>query len=299
MTSCPLGSGHESTQRCPRRDRGNRCPRAARPAALGTIPYPGGRRAWHHLGAGRSRGDHYRIDRGCAEIESRAASHRHAGRPHRQPLSRRCRRGGTVLRLAHRPPGPEEALHGDPRALPDRDGGDGVLTGLRHLRPLQDAHGRRNRGRVRGDQLGDPGADPRALSGTYRPGDQRQLLARRRRGRAGRGGPARYGLGARGDRLAARLRPGRRARAWHPPVAALDTGKPALADAARAHRRGGSHRRGHRTTSRGKPAGTAAREATPASASPHHGRRRRHPLPGLSEAHAARRRADGDPGVLL
>ena len=105
---------------------------------------------------------------------------RRAGRPDRQRLPDRRGAGLAVLRPSHRPARPQEAVQRDPRRLSRRDGGDRLLVELRELPVLPLPHRRGHRRRVFGDQLGDPGADPRAPARPHRPRDQRQLLGRRR-----------------------------------------------------------------------------------------------------------------------
>ena len=102
--------------------------------------------------------------------------HRHGcGDLRRGRLPRRA-----LLRPAHRPLRPQAALPPDARRVHHRHGRDGLR--LRALVPLRRAllHRRRHRRRVRGDQLRDRRADPRARARPRRPHDQRQLLAGRR-----------------------------------------------------------------------------------------------------------------------
>ena len=119
-----------------------------------------------------------------------AAAHRGGQRPHLEPEPDRHRRRllrrrrlprRAVLRPADRPLRAQEAVPDHPRRLHRRHRGHRLL--LRRLvllrRPL--LHRRRDRRRVRGDQLGDRRADPGQGPRPGRPDDQRQLLGRRRR----------------------------------------------------------------------------------------------------------------------
>ena len=72
-------------------------------------------------------------------------------------------------------------------AVSRRHRGYRAVLGFLELRAISGADRRRHRRRVCRDQLGDPGADPGALSRPHRSGGQRQLLARRRARRPGCG----------------------------------------------------------------------------------------------------------------
>src|SRR3982075_3976715 len=85
-----------------RGDRRNRHPGAPRPAALGPLPYPGGDRARHHLGARWARGDARRRRVAGPEGEPAAPLLQCRCRACQQRLSRRRGAGRAHLRLAHR-----------------------------------------------------------------------------------------------------------------------------------------------------------------------------------------------------
>ncbi len=173
---------------------------------------------------------------GRAHRQPGAALHRGAGRRLGERLSRRRGAGGAGLRLACRPLRTPPAVLRHARRLHRRDRGDRVRQRLLDLRavPLPDRRG--NRWRVRGDQLGDPGADPGALSRPHRPGDQRQLLARRARGCDRHDGPARPERTGARRRLARGVRDRRGARARRAAAAPLPAREPALAVHPRARR---------------------------------------------------------------
>ena len=162
----------------------------------------------------------------------------------------------------------------------------------------------RHRRRIHGDQLGDTGVHPGALPRPYRSRDQRQLLDRCSARRGGcRAVPAARQVAA-GLGMARRLRDRRLARPRHSDAAAVHAGEPALADAARAARRGGG---GDRQIERRVSASPgcavpvpAARPNTPRGDLAHadradgagdHSR--------LSAASHSRARADGCAGVFL
>ena len=201
--------------------------------------------------------------------------------------------GFALFRPSHRQARPQEAVQRDARRLSRGDGGDRLLVEFRKLPVLPLSHRCGHRRRIFGDQLGDPGADPRAPARPHRPRHQRQLLARRRGGGAGLGAAARSRAGRAGPRLAHRLRQRRGARPVHPLPAPLPAREPALADDPRQGRRGaqGDGRdRGARDGER--PSRAAAVHADPVarrSAQADPGLRRAHPAEALSRPHRARR----------
>ena len=104
-TSGPPRPVSPGTSRCRNRHSG-----AARPPAVEPVSHPGGRGAGNHLDSRRSRGDARGLARRRAEGEPGAAilqCRRGAGG---QRLSRRRGAWRAVLRLAHRPARPQEAL---------------------------------------------------------------------------------------------------------------------------------------------------------------------------------------------
>ena len=121
------------------------------------------------------------IARRLTEEGQRARPRREPDRHRGRVLCRRRLRRCALLRPAHRPLRPQEAVPGHPRASTSSRRRDRLL--LRALvllrRPL--LHRRRDRRRVRGDQLGDRRADPGPGARPGRPDHQRQLLGRRRR----------------------------------------------------------------------------------------------------------------------
>ena len=108
----------------------------------------------------------------------------------------------------------------------------------------------RYRRRVHRDQLGDPGTDTGAVPRPHRPRDQRQLLARSGVGRRRRHRLSAAGLPAARLGLARGVRHRGGPRAVHPGLAAIYSGKPALADPARPRRRGGKRDQGYRAAGR-------------------------------------------------
>ena len=167
-----------------RRDRPDhdRHPRPARPAAVGPVALAGGDRPRHRLDPRRAGGDDRRLDVRRAEAgRSRAGDEQLPGRRGRRGVRRGRVRRGAVLRPAHRPARPQEAVHGLARRLHRRHRAHGVLDepGVVLRRPLPDRH--RHRRRVRRDQLRHRRADPGQVPRPRRRRDQRLLLDRRRR----------------------------------------------------------------------------------------------------------------------
>ena len=107
---------------------------------------------------------------------STAADRHGRGRLRRRRLCRRA-----LLRPAHRPLRPQEALPAHARRLHRRHGRDRLLVDGLVLLHLPLLHRRGHRRRVRGDQLRDRRADPGAGARPRRPDHQRLLLGRRRR----------------------------------------------------------------------------------------------------------------------
>ncbi len=138
-------------------------------------------------------------------------------------------RGRAVLRPAHRPAGPQEAVPRHARPVPggdDRHRVRGLGAVLLHRALL---HRRRHRRRVRGHQLGDRRTDPRTRARARGPHHQRVVLARGRRRRARLAASARHEHLRARHRLAAGLRDRRRARAGDPDRAPARAREPALA----------------------------------------------------------------------
>ena len=223
-------SGREDTIRTER-------PRPARPPPLGAVALAGSARAsgpsgsstaWRSPSSGRSA-------RGCrrAALSGLTASQLgQAGDGLRARRLLRC----ALLRLPDRSFGPEAALPRHPARLPARHGRNGVRGQLRLVRALPVPHRIRDRRRVRGDQLGDRRAHPRAAfaagstwrstaaSGSARPLGARLTAgpARHRRSSAPTwAGASAFGLGARARRSAILL------------VRRYVPGEPALADGPR------------------------------------------------------------------
>ena len=183
-------------------------------------------------------------------------------RPRRSGVRRRRLYRGALLRPAHRPARPQEALPDHPRGLHRGDGADRLLDDpdvvLR--RPLPDRH--RHRRRVRRDQLRHRRADPRQVPRSRRRRDQRLVLGRRRRRRAADDPAAQPRHRQPRDRLAARLRARRDPRGRHPARPAPRAGEPALAVHPRPRGRGRADRpRIERTVSRGDRPSAARRSS--------------------------------------
>ena len=102
----------------------------------------------------------------------------------RRDLRRRRLHRRAVLRPAHRPLRPEEAVPDHARRLHGRHGPDRVLDEPDVVLRLPLRHRRRHRRRVRRDQLRDRRADPGEVPRPGRHRDQRLVLGRRRRRRA-------------------------------------------------------------------------------------------------------------------
>ena len=182
-----------------------------------------------------------------------------------------------------------------------------VATALRGLgavllhRPL--LHRRRDRRRVRGHQLGDRRADPRARARAGGPDHQRLVLARRGGRRARRAGPARHvDLRAR-RRLAAGVPDRRRARRRDPARAPARAGEPALAVHPRPRRGGRADRRRDRAGGalgdRRAAGGAGRRDHGPPAQDDLVPRDRLDRLQALPAPHRARVRAVRRPGVHL
>ena len=208
----------------------------------------------------RARGHDRRHDR---EPPDRGGlGHRADGVPDRH--GRRDLRGGrvprrAVLRPPRRPAGAQEAVHDHAGRLPRGHGRDRVLGLVPVLRGLPLLHRRRHRRRVRGDQLRDRRADPRARARHRRPDHQRLVLARHRGGRAALDRAARHVDLRRRRRLARRLRARRDPRRRHPARAPLRAGVAALAVHPRARRGGRGARPRHRAPGRASRPGRSSR----------------------------------------
>src|SRR6516162_508080 len=113
------------------------------------------------------------LDRRGSPREPCAPFHSDRSRPRRQRLSDRCGHRCGAVRLSDRSVRPQEAVLCNPWTLPNRDCGDRLLLGFLELRAFPFPDRGRHRRRIHGDQLGDPGADPGALSWAHRPCDQR------------------------------------------------------------------------------------------------------------------------------
>ena len=222
---------------------------ADRPVALVALPHPHGRRPRRGLDPRRA-GDHRRRRRRRPADQAGGARHQlDPGGPHRHGVPGRRGRRRALLRVAVRQAGPQEAVHHHARRLPDRQWADGVhaeqrrrLAGLPVRHPLHQRDGHRRR--VRGDQLRDRRADPRALPRPRRHHGQRHLLGRRHHRHPGHvhlPQPAQPE-----HRLAGRVpaRPG--ARPGHHLRAPEPAGEPPLAGHARARPRGREDDRLHR-----------------------------------------------------
>ena len=227
-------------------DRGNRHSGAARPAALGALPYPGGGGARRHLDSRRAGGDACRLAVGRAQGQPGAAFQQCRRRPCRKRLSRRRRARRDVLRLAHRPARPQEIVlhHADGLSARHRGDRDVVESVKLHAVPL--CHRRRHRRRICRDQFHHPGADPGARARLERSRHQRQLLDRRGDGRARLACAARSEGDRPGNRLAARLPDRGESGVGDLLHAVLDSGKSALADDAWPRRGGAAGDRRHR-----------------------------------------------------
>ena len=224
------------------------------PVAVGAVALAGGVRAGLGLDPRRPRGHHRRRRRRAAAGSPDPRAHAVAARPDRIDLRGRRGHGRHRVRIPHRPLRPQEAVPGHARPVPGRDHADGLHVGLLHVRHLPLLHGRRHRRRVLGDQLRDRRDDPRTGARHGRPGDQRQLLA-------GHGGrrhrvdlPAEHVELRDRRRLADRVRDRRHARPGDPARPQVPPGEPAVADDARAGRRGRGHRlRASRNASTARP----------------------------------------------
>ena len=219
---------------------------AARTPALGAFPHARRRRARHHLDPRWPRGDARGLGRGRAEGEPGARFQRPRCGHRRKRLSARRRRRRFVLRLAHRPARPQEAVLHHHRGLPHGDRAHRLVMERLELLALPLPHRRRHRRRVYGDQLDHPGAGAGPLPRLHRSRDQRQLLDRRRARRGRRDRASRSAHHQSRDRVA-RLLPHRRdARPRRLPHAHVDSRKPALARAAWPGGAGAGRRRRHR-----------------------------------------------------
>ena len=138
----------------------------------------GDRGARHRLGARRPGGHHRRLAVRRADRKPGAASQRPAGRARRQRLSGRRGRRRTVLRLADRSAGAQEALQHHGAGLPGRHDRLRPVVEFLVVRAVPPAHRCRHRRRVRRGERHDPGTDPGAPPRLHRSGGQRQLLAR-------------------------------------------------------------------------------------------------------------------------
>ncbi len=145
----------------------------------------------------------------------------------RRPLRDRCVRRCAVLRLAHRPVRPQEALHDHAGRIPARHGHDGAVVLRLVVLPVPVPDRFRHRRRIRGDQLRYRRADPEEASRPHRYRHQRYVLARRRRRRAADRTADQRPAGRR--RLARCLRPRRRSRPRHPAGATERAREPAVA----------------------------------------------------------------------
>ena len=208
-----------------------------------------------------------------------------------------------LLRPSRRPDRAQEAVHAHAGRLPDRDRLHGVLDRGVDVLPVPLLHRRGHRRRVRGDQLRDRRADPRARARDRRPDHQRLVLARHRGRLAALDRPARRVDLRRRRRLARRLRARRDPRHRDPARAALRAGVATLAVHPRARRGGGGARaldRGH--GARGDGAG-ARRPGADDQDPPAQGDRLRHRrqdrLHALPEAHRRRALAVHRPGLPL
>ena len=188
------------------------------------------------------------------ELVRRADRHRR-GRLHHRGVP-----GRAVLRPAHRSAGPQEALHADARGVPGRNRRNGIRVRAVVLLRRALLHRRRNRRRIRRDQLRDRRTHPCARPRTGRPHHQRFVLARCGRRRGGRTAAAEHVDLPPGHRLAAGVRDRRGVRAGGAAGPPQRSGEPALAVHPRP--RGGSRadrlRRSRRRWS-AKPAQTALR----------------------------------------
>ena len=182
-------------------------------------------------------GGHARgVGRRSAEGEPVAQVYRRGGGACRQRLShgRGDRRAG--LRLVDRSIGTKEALLHHHRRLSDGDRAHRRLVERRQLLRVSLSDRRRNRRRIRRDQLDDPGTRARPVSRLYRPRHQRKLLDRRCDGRHRRGCAPEPRPHRSRARLAAGF-PGRgRSRTRRVLHAHVDSGEPALAHHPRAAR---------------------------------------------------------------
>ena len=296
----PPFSPENGQRRSPRhRDRRAGPPR---PSALGALPQPGGRGAGHHLDPRRARGHPGRIGRRDPEAGRYAGAQQYRRRARQQRLCGRGRAGGAVLRLADGPPRPAPALLHDAGRLHGGGGGDRPLLESRQLRPLPLPHRGRHRGRICGDQLDDPGADPLPLPRLDRSRHQRQLL-----GRGGAGGRRLAAASGspplrRRSRLATLLRDRRRSVPGHLRHAALAAGIAALAPDPWQGRGGAARHRRHRAPFRGLgPAVARGHAGADPLPGPPHRPRRGNPQPvlGASAPGPGGAQPDGRPGLLL
>ncbi len=268
------------------------------------VPLAGRLRARPGVDPRRARGDHGR-QRGRPAHRGRQR-HRHQRGPDRagrSDLHRRRHAGGPVLRPAHRPVGPQEALPDHAGGLHRRDGRDGVRDHAPVLLRHPVLHRCRHRRRVRSDQLGHRRAHPGPGARTRRPDHQRLLLARLR-GRLGPGaGAAQHLHLRRRPRVAPGVRAGSRARADHPRGAPARPREPPLAVHPRAGGRGRAHRRRHRgRRARGDRAGARGARGHPGDPSAHGDPVPRDRQGGLHQVPEAGRAGPGalrGPGVHL
>ena len=210
-----------------RRDRHSGPPRSP---AVEPLSHPGGRGARHYLDSRRARGDAGGLARRRPEGEPGAAILQYRRRTGSERLSRRRGSRRAVLRLAHRPARPQEALLHHALGLSRRHRCDRAVLEFLELCVVPICDRRRHRRRVCGDQLDNPGADPGAGSRLDRPRHQRQLLDRRGARRVRSDRAARSGRHRPRIRLAGGLPDRRAAGAGDLFHAAVAAGEPALAD---------------------------------------------------------------------
>ena len=237
-------------------DRRDRHSRASRQPALEPVSYAGRDRPRNHLDTGRAGGDARRRAVRRAQGQPDASLHQPRYRSRQQRLSCRRRARGAGLWLADGSDRAQEAFFRHTDALSGRDGGDRAVMGCRQLRAVPVSHGRRHRRRIYRDQFDDSGTGAGALPRMDRPDHQRQFLDRcrprcGRRDRAARSASDRSRTG-----MAACVPDRRRVGTCGGCDAAMDSGKPALADDSRPAGSGSPHRGRHRTDG-GSPFGCA------------------------------------------
>ncbi len=271
---------------------------------MGEVPLDGRHRPRDGLDPRRARGDDRRLDRAAPDRERQRD--RDLDGPDRDRgcgLRRRSLRRRALLRPAHRPLRPEEALPAHARRLHPRHARHGGLVDGLVLLPLPLPHRSRHRRRVRSDQLGDRRADPGAGARPRRSDHQRLLLGRRRV-RLGRRDPAaRQGPAVGERRLAARVPARRRDRTRRPRRPPQRAREPALALHPRPRGGGRSDRPRHRTGrgegDRRAPRGAGGDDHREAAREDPVPRDRQDRLPALSAPRDPRPRALHRPGIPL